>query len=846
MKTNAVILSFLLSVFFSISLFGQPATRIKTSPAKSWVEKFDIDRQAIPEPGQESSFYYLLLDEQENIQEQEAYVHYAYKILTSAGVQQMSDLSVDFDPAYEQLIFHVIAVHRDGKRIDQLSSKNIRTIQREQSMDRYLYDGSFTAVINLSDVRVGDIVEYAFTRKGYNPVYDSYISRKIGLNYGAAYEKGIYRLLAPASLDLSFKYVNTDHRPQVAKRDGLTSYTWETQRVKGYISDEHEPEWYDPYSYVLITSFSNWAEMAAWCAKRYQVSDKDMKIVMEDIYPRFASSNPDEYALKVIRFVQDEIRYLGFESGLNSHKPHPPGEVYNQRFGDCKDKSLLLSTLLRAKGIESYPVLVNTSYGEKIADMLPSTNAFDHCVVQIKLRDRVLYVDPTINDQGGSLDEYYFPAYGKGLVVSASTTEMVDFPLPGHASTAEVQTFDIDSIGGAGVLTVQTTYTGSEAESQRSYFSRNSLESVMKHYTTYYANTFPDIEKLEDVQTQDDRAANIFVVKEKYKIPSFWKPYEDNGSKIYCEFYPQTLEPYFNVSKSTQRTAPYRLPFPLDYSHTTIINLPEAWNVASDHKTIETDYYLYDYDVQYENNRITLSHRYTTKKSSIPTGEFPTFVKDHGKMMSNLSYMVSYDPSQIKQSTTKIPGMVLSLISLAIGGGLAFWLYSGYDPKPYYPAAWGQPLGGWLILVAIGITITPIRLLVSFITEDFILSGQGWLSMWYAGNYGYFLMLFAEHIYNVVFFMFAFVVLVLFFQRRSSVPLLISIFYGASCVVTIADTLLALQIDPNGEVDRSEITRSIFGALIWIPYFQMSQRVKRTFVNIHRDEAEQMREPESK
>jgi len=160
---------FLSFVVASTPLLSQ-SSEIKKAPAKAWIRKMDIDKDALPPAGQESSYYYLLLDAQEHVSEQEQFVHNAYKILTNEGVQQMSDLSVTFDPSYEQVIFHTLSIHREGKIIDKLP-KQIRTIQREESMDRHLYDGSYTAVINLVDVRVGDVVEYAYTRKGYNPVY---------------------------------------------------------------------------------------------------------------------------------------------------------------------------------------------------------------------------------------------------------------------------------------------------------------------------------------------------------------------------------------------------------------------------------------------------------------------------------------------------------------------------------------------------------------------------------------------------------------------------------------------------------------------------------------------------
>jgi len=835
---NVVRLYVLLIFVAACASLSAQSKQVKTGPAKAWIKNIDFDKNASPAAGQESSFYYLLLDEQENIAAQEDFIHYAYKILTNDGLQQMSDLSVEFDPSYEQLTVHSVLLHRNGKSTSQLP-RQIRTIQREQSMDRYLYDGTVTAVINLTDVRVGDIIEYSVTRKGYNPIYGGYVSRKIKLNYTTPFEKAYKRLVAPSSLTFSFKYVNTDSKPETEKTNDLTSYTWLTSQTKGLLSDNHEPDWYNPYSYVLITTFKDWGEVASWATSRYQVSEGDRQLVLKEIVPQLKSDSQEEYALKAIRFVQDEIRYLGFESGLNSHQPHAPAKVYQQRFGDCKDKSLLLATLLNAKGIESHPVLLNTTYRDKITDQLPSTNAFDHCVVQVKMNDRVFYIDPTINNQGGTIDNYYFPAYGKGLVVSSSTSGLTDFPSPIPSSISEVQTFDISTIGGEGMLTVKTTYTGSEAESQRSYFSNDNVASIQKGYLNYYGNLYPDIQTFDTVQTEDNRKANIFIVKEKYKIPAFWKPSKDKEGKIYCEFYAQTLESYFSVSKSAQRTSPYRLAYPLNYEHEIHVNMPEAWNIPLDEESIKTDYYDYEYKVDYaegDDKQFTLRTYYQTRSSSLPVSDFPKFVKDHEKMMSNLSYSLTYDPSLVHTNLSKWPGMALTIFTLALAAYLVFWVYRNYDPQPYYPPAWGQAIGGWLVLIGIGISLTPIRILYSLITEDHLLSGQVWMSQWYAGNYAISAFIFFEQIYNVTYLLFSVLVVILFFQRRSSVPLLVTILYAVSGAMTILDSVVSLQIDPDGAVDKRAIFQAIFVAAIWIPYFRMSIRVKKTFVNVYHDE----------
>ena len=67
--------------------------------------------------------------------------------------------------------------------------------------------------------------------------------------------------------------------------------------------------------------------------------------------------------------------------GKNSYKPHSPDRVMQQRFGDCKDKSYLLCTLLQAMNIEASPVLISTSYKKTITNWLPSPALFDHCTV---------------------------------------------------------------------------------------------------------------------------------------------------------------------------------------------------------------------------------------------------------------------------------------------------------------------------------------------------------------------------------------------------------------------------------------------------------------------------------
>ena len=90
--------------------------------------------------------------------------------------------------------------------------------------------------------------------------------------------------------------------------------------------------------------------------------------------------------------------------GESSHRPASPNEVLRRRFGDCKDKSLLLITLLRELGIDSKPVLLQIGRHMGLEKTLPSPQFFDHAIVQAALNGKTFFLDPTRLGQRGLLE----------------------------------------------------------------------------------------------------------------------------------------------------------------------------------------------------------------------------------------------------------------------------------------------------------------------------------------------------------------------------------------------------------------------------------------------------------
>ena len=148
-------------------------------------------------------------------------------------------------------------------------------------------------------------------------------------------------------------------------------------------------------------------------------------------------------------------------------------------------------------------------------------------------------------------------------------------------------------------------------------------------------------------------------------------------------------------------------------------------------------------------------------------------------------------------------------------------------------------LGGWLILPAIGLFILPIRLFFSLNNDFLPIFQQGyWEILTTPGSEAYHelwapLIIF-EVIGNIFFVIFDIILIFLFFVKSFRFPVLYIVFLALNLTFVAADLFFANSIPAvaaqNDAESVMQIVRSIIGAIIWIPYFLVSVRVKNTFV----------------
>jgi len=143
-------------------------------------------------------------------------------------------------------------------------------------------------------------------------------------------------------------------------------------------------------------------------------------------------------------------------------------------------------------------------------------------------------------------------------------------------------------------------------------------------------------------------------------------------------------------------------------------------------------------------------------------------------------------------------------------------------------------IGGWLILPALGLVISPLWIAYVLVTRHLPLFLDGrWARLATVGTHTYHPLLACEVVFEVVGNLtgltLATVTLVFFLKRSRRAPMLMVALLSWGVVFSVTNHFFVNALSA-GSPSWADAFRPIVAAAIWIPYFLESRRVKATFV----------------
>lgn len=620
--------------------------RVEVGPRPGWVQPIQAD--VAPDASRvDDGREYLLLDDQARITaaDREHYRHVVTRVATQAGIQGASQIQIDFDPAYEHLTVNGVWVIRGGRRINAYRPREVRVVERETGLDEQMFDGTQTAVLFLSDVRVEDRIEYAFTLRGRNPVFGSHAQLGVWLQYQSPVARRFVRWVWPEAMPLSVQVRNTQAKPTIRHQGGFVEHVFDARDLAAIGNEDLVPDTVEILPSAQASDFPTWEEVSRWAATLYPHTRLSPEMARKVALWRKLPE--EERFLAALQFTQDEIRYLGIELGASSHRPHPPSDVFARRFGDCKDKAYLLVELLRALGIDAVPALVNSRLRGGIAQLEPAPTDFDHVIVRAKVGGQARWVDATVTEQRGPLSERTPPSFGAALPVlpEGSPLETIPAPRPKEPRVDEVMTFDASRRNGPASLRVVTTYRGSSADAMRRRSSAQPIKEITRADLDFYARRFLGIRSLHDNEVTDDPARNLVTIVEDYEIPAFWK-----GGERFFDI--DLVDDYLPHPRVTTRTLPLAVRDPV-FVHTAVhVKLPWAIPITAEHAKANTAAGTLSYLIREDGQTLLLDYTYESSADSVPASRVARYLADLKTLRDDLGYTVTLPATPVEADSS--------------------------------------------------------------------------------------------------------------------------------------------------------------------------------------------------
>ncbi len=553
-------------------------TSASVAPVPAWVKTEALTLATNEQTGEAREGVIRLLSDQQvrvTVNSTERYFHNAEQIISQPGIEHASQLQLVFDPTYQRLVLHRIQIIRGNQTINALKPREIKFVQQESELEERLFNGTLAALVILNDVRVGDVIEYDYSLNGENPILGGKFADVSYLVESEPVSKLRYRLLWPTARPLKHAVRGLELKPTITAQGNLTEYVWVRMNTA---APEASSETND-YPILHLSEFQSWQDVVAWALPLYRQTALSPQLRAQIETWRKVSPEPEKQMLAALRFVQDEIRYLGIEMGRHSHLPHAPSLVLSRRYGDCKDKALLLCVALNALGIAAQPALVNTELYEQVAELPPSPYAFDHVIVRAQLNERDYWFDATASLQRGDLKAHVNPNFGSGLPIQNpihnNDTELAEIAVA--ASNAPLKTIhQVFKLGenNTAALEITTTYRGPEADDMRSYLASSSPKDLAQEHLRAYTDSDRSLTADGKPQINDDAAKNELTIIEHFNVGRFWK---DNKRLLVADRITQEL-PWVNLTAANltandattnnkAKDKRIRLSFPLDVEH---------------------------------------------------------------------------------------------------------------------------------------------------------------------------------------------------------------------------------------------------------------------------------------
>jgi len=323
-------------------------------------------------------------------------VRRAYKVLRPEGRREYGTLEIGFDSLSEKVTsIHAWCIPAGGKDYEVTDKE---AVERAPLKTEIVMTSARQKLLHIPAPDPGNVI-------GYEYVLDwrPYVLQDVWYFQQPTPVREIhYSLTLPTGWEFKDGWINY---PEVKAHDaGGGVWQWTVGDLKEIREEDEMPPWRAVAGQMVLNLYPpggtknsppTWRDLGGWYNRLTSgrlTASPELKQKVSALTA--AAPTPLDKMRALAGFMQQDIRYVGIELGIGGFQPHPAAEVFEHRYGDCKDKATLMQSMLQEIGVESFYVLINTNRGAVTSEMPAYFGSFNHAIVAIKLPEGL--TDPSL------------------------------------------------------------------------------------------------------------------------------------------------------------------------------------------------------------------------------------------------------------------------------------------------------------------------------------------------------------------------------------------------------------------------------------------------------------------
>ncbi len=327
-------------------------------------------------------------------------LHYVIKILNERGKQTFAETQLEYDSTYERIELDYARTIKPDGTVVEVGSRHIRDVSKYLNFP--LYSNAHVYIISFPEVTEGAVIEYKV-----KIVRNQLINKKDFISsYSIQASEPIitanFSVDLPKEKALHIKIINDKYNdfaaalsPKIIQENGKTIYRWQFKNIPQILPESNMPPEAEINPTLLLSTFESWQEIYDWwwgLAKDKIRPDEEIKNKVSQLLKN--QNTPEEKIRAIYNFCAKEIRYVAVEYGQAGYEPHAAADTFKNKYGDCKDKAILLVTMLKEASLSGWPLLISTREYYNLNDDFPSV-LFNHSIAAITLKDKTIFMDTT-------------------------------------------------------------------------------------------------------------------------------------------------------------------------------------------------------------------------------------------------------------------------------------------------------------------------------------------------------------------------------------------------------------------------------------------------------------------